>query len=238
MTKGKGAVIFLVLSVFFAVLAGVVFMNYSSSFNESVTVPVAAVTIEPYQKITSDMIKTAEVPKISLPKDAITKTADILGKYTKESILAGEAVREARLARAQGQNSILAAKLTALGKTDVRAFALPCDAESGVGGELMSGDRVDIIASVRMEAQGGTVGFGKIIGRNILILDVVKPAQGKPSLIVALTPQEIEDIAFALTSGTIRFALNPYDTDEQAANTRGVTGQDWLNRHGFIEGGE
>jgi len=229
----KGALIFLVLSVFFAVLAGIVFVNYTSEFNESVSVPVAAVDIGPYQKITATMIKTVEIPRISLPKDALTKVDDIVGRWTNATILAGETIRSARLASVSGQDSVLAAKLTSLGKPDLRAFALPWEPETAVGGEIVPGDRVDIIASVRMESQKGTIGFGKIVGRNVLVLDVVKPSQGKPSLIVALTPQEIEDIAFALTSGTVRFALNPYDTDEQAAVTIGVTGEDWLVRHGF-----
>jgi pilus assembly protein CpaB len=239
LNKGKGSrgsVLFLVLTVFFAVLAGIVFVNYTTDFNESVTVPLAAIDIAPYQQITSTMIKTAEIPRLSLPKDALTKVDDILGRYTNATILAGETIRNARLASVSGQDSVLAAKLTALGKPDLRAFALPWESDTAVGGELVPGDRVDIIASVRMESQKGTVGFGKIVGRNVLVLDLVKPTQGKASLIVALTPKEIEDIAFALTSGTIRFALNPYDTDEQAAVTIGVTGEDWLIRHGF--GGE
>jgi len=230
---GRGTYIFLALSVVFAALAGVAFIRYTSSFSETVTVPVAAVDIAPYQRITSSMIKTAEIPKVSLPSDALTKPEDIVGKYSNTTILTGETIRTARLASVSGMNSVLSAKLTALGEPALRAFALPWDAENAVGGKIVAGDRVDIIASVRMESQQGTVGFGKIVGRNVLVLDVVQPSTGKASLIVALTPAEIEDIAFALSSGTIRFALNPYDTDLEAANTHGVTGQDWLDRHGY-----
>jgi Flp pilus assembly protein CpaB len=104
-----------------------------------------------------------------------------------------------------------------------------------VGGKIVPGDRVDIIASVKMDSQLGTVGFGKVVGANVLVLDVSQPSQGsRGSLTVALIPAQIEDIAFALSSGTISFALNPYNTNVQAAVTTGVTGQDWLLRHGYL----
>ncbi|MGB9880286.1 MAG: RcpC/CpaB family pilus assembly protein, partial [Anaerolineae bacterium] len=115
-----------------------------------------------------------------------------------------------------------------------RAFALPYDALTGVGGEVQDGDRVDIVASVKIESTGGQVGVGKIIGRNVLVLKASRGQEGdKGTVILALTPSQIEDIAFALTSGQIRLALNPYVTDEQAANTEGVTGRLWLEKFGF-----
>ena len=233
MQKRKGALIFLVISLVFAAGAGLVVLNLNNRFNEAVTLPVAAVDIPPYTVITADLYKMQDVPEASVPKDAVLNMKEIEGKYTRETIYAGEPIREARLARISGSAAVLTAKLTSLGNPDLRAFALPYTPDSAAGGKVVPGDRVDIVASVRMDSQSGTVGFGKVIGANVLVLDVSQPSQGKGSLILALMPSQIEDIAFALSSGTISFALNPYNTNVQAAMTTGVTGQDWLARHGY-----
>lgn len=227
--------VFLIVALMLAAGAALLSVRFVKSFNETTKVYVAVNTLPPYKQVTKDDVRLTEIPAISAPADAIRKTEDFLGLYTKETIYAGEPLRKARLSQVQGKEAVLTAKLSAVGRADVRAFALPFDAESGVGGQINPGDRVDIIASVRMESGSGTIGVGKIIGRNVQVIDVIRQGgqNNKSVLIVMLTPKEIEDIAFALTSGTIRFALNPYNSDVEAANTPGVTGQDWLIRHGF-----
>ena len=224
----------MVLALVLSVAAGIGFVVFTDKFNESVRIPVAVKDIPPYTKITADMYKMEDMPKAAVPADAARTGKEIDGKYTRETVYAGEPVRQARLGQVAGQGAVLAAKVTALGDPNLRAYALPYTPESAVGGKILPGDRIDIIASVKMESAQGAVGFGKVIGANVLVLDVSLPSQGsRGCLTVALTPAQIEDIAFALSSGTISFALNGYNTNVQAAATLGVTGQDWLVRHGY-----
>ncbi|MGB9809059.1 MAG: Flp pilus assembly protein CpaB [Caldanaerobacter sp.] len=202
------------------------------------TVFVATRDIEAYQRITADDIKATEMPKIAIPKDAVKDPKEIIGKHNMWPIASGDIIRKNKIADTK-INSLISAKLSSLKDPTLRAFALPYTKETGVGGEINEGDRIDIIASVKIETSGGLVGVGKTIARNVLVLKTEKPAEdGKGIIIVALTPQQIEDIAFALTSGTLRYSLNGYETDINAANTQGVTGADWLEKYGFILPGQ
>ena len=237
----KSGTVFLLFAVILAGAAGVLASQALKRFNETAPVVVALKTIEPYTQVSLTDVKVQEVPLASVPSDAIVDTKDIVGKFVRDRILQGEILRKARIADTDPGKSVLAARLSELNRPDLRAFALPFTSETGLAGQVKPGDRVDIIASVRMQAGQTNVGVGKIVAANVLVLDVKSSggsgAQDQGALILALTPQQIEDIAFALTSGQIRFALNPFNTDETAAHTTGVTSEDWLSKYGFtVEG--
>lgn len=232
---------FLLGAVAAALCAALLVVQTLKRTNETAPVVVAVRDLSPYTQVSKDDVKLQEVPVISIPQDAVKKVEDIAGQYLRDRVYAGEVIRKANIADAAPGKSVMTAQLTGLGRPDLRAFALSFDPETGVGGEIKPGDRVDIIASVKMDAGQNSIGVGKIVARNVLVLDVKQDAKSGSRtgvLIVALTPQQIEDIAFALTSGSVRFALNPLNTDESAANTQGVTGQQWLSRYGFgVSGG-
>lgn len=233
----KQGIGFLIASVITALCAALLVVQVLKRINETQPVVVAVRDLEPYKQVTRDDVKIQEVPVISIPQDAIRKIEDIAGQYLRDRIYAGEVIRKARIADTAPGKSVTTAKLTELGRPDLRAFALAFNEETGVGGDIKPGDRVDIIASVKMDAGNASIGVGKIVARNVLVLDVKQESKGNNVLVVALTPQQIEDIAFSLTSGSVRFALNPLNTDEAAANTQGVTGQQWLQKYGFVTSG-
>lgn len=225
--------IFTAIAVLLGLLAAFTAVSIIKKYTDTVQVVVAAKDIPAYKKITLDDLKVVELPKIAVPKDYTNSISELQGKYLMIPVSAGDVVRTSKIAD-QKTDSLLAAKLTHLKDPSLRAFALPYTKESGVGGEINEGDRIDIIASVKIETSGGLVGVGKTVAHNVLVLKVEKPNDaGQGILIVALTPQQIEDIAFALTSGTLRYSLNGYETDAQASETQGVTGADWLERYGF-----
>lgn len=236
--KGGGAM-FLVGAVLFALAAAFLSVRTVQGFNETAQAVVAVKDIPAYTQVTRDDVRMADVPKAAIPADALTKLDAIVGRYLKSPVYKGDVIRSARIADVKGAGGLMSARVSELGRPDLRAFALPYTTENGVGGEIKPGDRVDIVASVKMDTANGQVGCGKIVGRNVLVL-TAQPGQQNSAgtIIVALTPQQIEDIAFALTSGQVRFALNPYNSDEKASNTTGVTSQDWLAKYGFIVGGK
>ena len=234
MRKKGGGILFLLLAVVFALAAAAGSVMLVRQFNETKVVVVAVKDVPPYTRVTKEDVKEVEFPAAAVPEDAVRRVRDVEGKYFKAAVLAGEPVRKARLADVLLDRGLMSAKVSALNEPGIRAFALPYDAQAGVGGTVREGDRIDIVASVKIDSPSGSVGVGKIIARNVLVLQVGKAGEGdKGTVVVALTPQQIEDIAFALTSGQVRFALNPYQTDEKAAETSGVTGQAWLERYGF-----
>jgi pilus assembly protein CpaB len=236
MRKSKGRNIgFLLLAVVFAAGAALIAANTVRSFNETEAVVVALKDLPAYAEIKTEDVKVVETPAASVPKDAFLRIEEVQGKYLRYPVFAGEVLRAARLADTHPDKGLMAARLSALKRPDLRAFSLPYDETIGVGGEVKEGDRVDIVASVKIETGArGQVGLGKIVARNVVVLKTVKGEDGdKGTIVLALTPGQIEDIAFALTSGQVRLALNPYETDEQAAETPGVTGPSWLEKYGF-----
>ena len=243
MKRKRSSGMLLILACVLAVGAGFAATAAVRSYSETVSAIVAARDIPPYTRLTADMLKVEDVPKASLPADVVrtpgtkepcTDVRAVVGKYSAVSILQGDVVRGRHLADVKGERGVMSARVSSLGRGDLRAFGVPYDSETAVGGEVNDGDRVDIVASVRIESPSGNVGVGKVVARNVLVIKNVRSGQeGKGVLVVALTPAEIEDIAFALSSGRLMFALNPYETDEQAAATAGVTGRSWLEKYGF-----
>ncbi|MHB8927084.1 MAG: Flp pilus assembly protein CpaB [Bacillota bacterium] len=234
MRKRNNGALFLVLAVTLALAAALVATKVIRSFNETTQVVIAARDIAPYTAVVKDDVKVVDYPSAAVPPDAVRNAKDIVGKFLKSQVLVGEPLRMARLADTQTDKSLMSARVSELGRPDVRAFALPWDPQAAVGGDVLNGDRVDVVASVKIDSGTGSIGVGKIVARNVLVLKVFKPSgSDKGSLVVALTPSQIEDIAFTLTSGQLRYALNPFNTDEHAADTPGVTGTSWLLKYGF-----
>ncbi|MEW6048416.1 MAG: Flp pilus assembly protein CpaB [Bacillota bacterium] len=243
MKKRKSSFLLLLLAVVLALGAGGAAVMAVKSYSETVPAIVAARDIPRFTRLTAEMLAVEEVPKASLPEDVIrepgqagpsTDLRSLLGKYTSVEVLRGDVLRRAHLAEVRGERGLMTARVSALGDGALRAFAVPYSPETAVGGEVREGDRVDIIASVKIDAPAGQVGVGKIVARNVLVLAASKPGgESSGVLVLALRPPEIEDIAFAMSCGRLLFALNPYETDEQAAVTPGVTGRSWLEKYGF-----
>lgn len=227
--------LFLMFAVVFAVTAAFVAVRIVRSFNETRWAVVAVREVPAYAVITADDVKAAEVPAVMVTKDTAGGLKEVLGRYTNSPILPGEIVRAGRLADVRPDRGLLSARLSELGRADLRAFAIPFDSGTGVGGDVRDGDRVDIVVSVKIDTGAGSVGVGKVVAANVSVLSVKRAAEGEGRgvLVLALTPSQIEDIAFALTSGQVRFALNPYRSDESASATPGVTGLGWLEKYGF-----
>lgn len=72
-----------ILGVF--VILGLLYWGYSSQVKdavEPVSIPVAAVTIQPRTEITSQMISTVEVPSIAMTSNVYTSANAVIGKYS------------------------------------------------------------------------------------------------------------------------------------------------------------
>ena len=237
--KKRGSVLLLGISIVLALFAALFAVQAVKTFSGAVTAVVAAQELSPFEVVTQAKVKLSEVPAASVPGDAIRSLKELEGKYTRGYVLPGEVLRKGHLAGTGSDRSALSAKLTERKRPEVRAFALPFTAETCVGGALKEGDRVDVIASVKIGSGQQEVAFAKTVAQNVEVLKVCAPGDniGKGALVLALTPQQVEDLSFALVNGTVRFALNPLSTDENAAKTPGVTGKAFLERYGFSTGG-
>ncbi|HXG35472.1 MAG TPA: Flp pilus assembly protein CpaB [Dehalococcoidia bacterium] len=122
------------------------------------------------QQITADMVKLGDVPTNLTLKDALFATERVVGEKARYPILAGEQVTLGKVG-AQTKDDGLAFVVP----KGMRAVAVKVDEISGVGGLLLPGDRVDVIAVFSKE----DVGKDKAVTflQNVEVLAVAQEAQ-------------------------------------------------------------
>lgn len=157
-----------------------------------------------------------------LPKGAILKPEDAIGRGAISNLYQGEPVLESRLA-APGAGGGLAATI----KEGMRACAVKVDEVVGVAGFVTPGMRVDVLisgdppgANNANSSQGPQV---RTLLQNIEVLsagtDIQKDNQGKPQSVqvvnLLVTPEQAELLSLASNQTKIQLVLrNPLDTAE------------------------
>jgi len=153
-----------------------------------------------------------------LPKGAILKPEEAIGRGVISDLSQGEPILESRLAP-QGSGGGLAATIP----QGMRACAVKVDQVVGVAGFVTPGMRVDVLVSgVPPGAETNTQGTEtKTILQNIAVLsagtDIQKDAEGKPQQVqvvnLLVTPEQAQTLSLASTELRIQLVLrNPLDT--------------------------
>ena len=141
---------------------------------------------------------------------------DLAGHIARAPFVSGEPIREAKLVNAKG-SGFMAAILPS-GK---RAIATTISPETGAGGFILPNDHVDVVVSLRDNAEkqagAGEAGVSEIILRNIRVLAIdqsVEEKNGQKVVVgktatLELTPQQVETLAQAQSrqGSTIALAL-------------------------------
>jgi len=145
----------------------------------------------------------------------------VVGAVVRERILAGEPIVASKLVRA-GQSGFLAVVLA----PGMRAMSLPLTQETGAGGFILPGDRVDVIMSRRAEqAVDGRDGYiTATVLSNIRVLAIGDTTEAGDSQNVAgsnatleVGPREAEVLAFAQAQGDLYLVLRSYADAQQAS---------------------
>jgi pilus assembly protein CpaB len=159
----------------------------------------------------------------TLPKGAILKPENAIGRGVLSDLYQGEPILDSRLA-APGSGGGLAATIP----EGMRASAVRVDDVVGVAGFVTPGMRVDVLIaglppsngsnSARVADQGTLV---KTLLQNIQVLsagqDIQKDAEGKPHPVqvvnLLVTPEQAETLSLASNQTKIQLVLrNPLDT--------------------------
>jgi pilus assembly protein CpaB len=152
----------------------------------------------------------------TLPKDAITKPEDAIGRGVVAEIYQGEPVLTSRIS-GPGAGGGLAPTIP----QGMRACAVRVDEVVGVAGFVIPGMRVDVMASGVPPGGGAGGPQTETILQNIQVLsagtDIQKDAQGKPVQVqvvnLLVTPEQAEMLSLAATNLRIQLVLrNPLDT--------------------------
>src|ERR1700761_1953134 len=154
----------------------------------------------------------------SLPKGAILKKEDAIGRGVVSNLYQGEPIIDSRLAAA-GSGGGLAATI----RQGMRACAVKVDEVVGVAGFVTPGMRVDVLISGNPPgpvnpAEGTKV---RTLFQNVEVLsagtDIQKDNEGKPQQVqvvnLLVTPEQAELLSLASTQTHIQLVLrNPLDT--------------------------
>jgi pilus assembly protein CpaB len=167
-----GAGLIAAIIVFVAVQSG---SSSSSSSSGPVTSAVVATkAIAAGSTISADDLKLTDVPNSLLISGAYTDTSTAVGQAARVAIAQGEQITPDKLgspAKSQnGLNSVLPAGM--------RAMAVPVEQVTAVGGNLLPGDRVDVIAVFTSgdQTSNGAQTVSTIL-QNIEVLAVAQEAE-------------------------------------------------------------
>ncbi len=174
---------------------------------------VASQTINAGTQITEEMIKVVDVPE-SLVVSGVYDDADlVVGEVSTVTIGAGEQITRLKIGTLvpdQGLSGVVA--------PGMRAVAVKVDEVTAVGGNLLPGDHVDIVATTRIEGAPGLAENDYILRTTTLLQDVevlsVAQEAQKPAA-QAVTTDDGDASSASYTSGQL-----PDNIEEQPrANT-------------------
>ncbi|WP_375739118.1 Flp pilus assembly protein CpaB [Pseudomonas boanensis] len=180
-------------------------------------VVVATVEIPFGQMVEAQQVTLVRMPKGTVPDDAFDSTEKVVGKIATFSMLRGDIVRGARLAEHLGGST-----LASLIASDKRAVSVRVDDVVGVGGFLLPGNRVDVLATKKIGGNNSDA-ESKTILEDLRVLAVDQTAstdKTQPVVVRAvtleMTPKEAEVLVKAMTEGKLQLALrNPLDDQKK-----------------------
>jgi len=187
----------------------------------------AKVDIEVLAPITTDMVEIVQVSPASVPANAARHLDDVVGRYASVPILAGQDVDLRTLEANPGQRTFGFGAPLEAGQV---AFALPVEPGQAVGGALVPGARVDIVAvpnALKTQVSGTDAPSALVLGQGLVVLTIRTPegsTQGDEpasdtarvvippklgSVVVAIPAARLPEFAEAAISSTFYLALSP-----------------------------
>lgn len=184
------------------------------SVPQAQTVPVVVAALEiPYlQKIDASQVGTLAWPKESAPENALSDPSQAIGRIATQTIYPGEIILARRL-----RDHLGGSPLAMVIAPHMRAVAVRVNDVSGVGGFLLPGNRVDVLAS-RKSQNSDAIRTDTIL-QDVKVLAVDQEAsqdKDKPVVVKAVTlemnPAQAETVVKADEEGSLQLALrNPTD---------------------------
>lgn len=177
--------------------------------------------------ITADMVQIVSVSPADAPANAARSLDAVVGRYASVPILAGQDVDVRILETNPGQ---LAFGFGAPLEAGQVAFALPVEPGQAVGGALVPGARVDIVAvpnALKTQLAGPAAPSAVVLGQGLVVLTIRTP-EGKQlgdqptsdstrvvippklgSVVVGIPEARLAEFAEAALSSTFYLALSP-----------------------------
>ncbi len=196
----------------------------------------------PMESLNPTFVTDGSEPRKPSPEDGIKKVAndatqaasDLVsgdgamkafdGAIVKELILAGEPITPRKVVRG-GEGGYMAVVL----QPGMRAVSIPVTAETGAGGFILPGDRVDILQSRAQEGENKGGFLTEVLMTNVRVLAIdqaTEPAKDAKTIVggvatVEVAVQDVEVLARGRAQGEMMLALRPY-SDISGPSRRGA----------------
>lgn len=224
----------LLIAIIFGIIAVVLVYAYMRSIEKEYaqketevgTVVIAARTIQVREVIKEGMVTESERPVKYIPQNAYTELDEVLGKVSTQTIIEGGSLFPDQFKEVD-EIGDLALHLNA----NERAVTIGVTEIVAVGGNVKTGDHVDVLATFKGNEEVGApttitilrdirvAAVGTDIGTDI---DESGGAGISKSITLAVTPNEAEILTLVSENGSIRLSLRPLD-EKFAPQTLGVT---------------
>jgi pilus assembly protein CpaB len=218
------------------------------SSQPKVKVVVAAQEIGERTKLSAGMLKLQEISADSVPPQAMTSLEEAVEAVTRQRIVAGQVLMQPMVTKQDVSQGGLFALKVPYGK---RAVSITSNEVIAVGGMLLPGDRVDVLAGYRKDLipGGKQQDVVKMVLQDIEVLAIGtrsrldeptstaatgtdgKAAQkqqekeaARTTVTLAVTPAQAEALMFADANGTVRLALRGVE-DREKVETPGLTNE-------------
>lgn len=212
-------------AIFLAAAVGAIALVYLAQPRNGIVR--AKVDIAVLTPITAEMVEIVSVSPADAPANAARSLDAVVGRYTSVPILAGQDVDVRVLETNPGQ---LAFGFGAPLEAGQVAFAIPVEPGQAVGGALVSGARVDIVAvpnTLKTLVSGADSPSAVVLGQGLVVLTIRTP-EGRQlsdepasdsarvvippklgSVVVAIPAARLAEFAEAALSSTFYVALSP-----------------------------
>jgi pilus assembly protein CpaB len=224
-----GAVFFGLLSIYAAQIYLKNRVTQEISQQET-NVIIATTDIPIGTQIGDQQIAVVKYPKKLLPEKAMVKLEEVRGRVTVSSIAAKTPILDSQLAGIGSQPG-----LPGVTPAGMRAVSVRVDEASSVGGFVVPGAYVDVIAIMQPQLDGAKQ-VSKVILQKVRVLAGGQQMQtkpdGKPALVntvtVEVTPAQAEKLKLAESEGRLQLSIRNA-TDQIIERTPGATRRDVIN---------
>lgn len=218
------------LAITFSFLASLSIFLYLRGISVSPTITqepykdivVVASDVEAGVRLQEEHLQVLSWPERLVPPGSFQTSEDVIGKVVARDFISGEPVLDGHLAKDGATDGI--ASLTPPG---MRAMTVRVSSDAMVKDFLQSNSRVDVLATVQTDRQGGYI--SKSILQNVRVLSVDNRAGSggiglgnKGSVTLLVTPEEAERLALAESQGILYLVLRNL-TDQDPMATSGAT---------------
>ena len=201
----------IVLGVAAAVLAAIALLVYLNQYRDSVNAKNAPISVLVANRLiqkgtpggvvgSGALYQTTSIPKNQVKTGAFVDPASLTGKYALVDIFPGQQLTASDFGAAP--NSLT----QRLNKTQ-RAVVVPLDSPSSVGGQIASGDHVDVW--VAFNGQGAN-GITRPIVRQVLAnMYVMNAGTNGGNVTIRATPKQAGELIYASANAKIWLVLRP-----------------------------